>query len=204
MTDLPGRTRSVRGVGTTILVVFCLLSLIWPMGNIADNYGGDRGPGNTRVVLTIWAIGSLLVYLSQRLRWGGRKGTSAGGAASLEIPLGCAAALMAIHIGCWTGSRPMSLGLFFELAGIATGARAIWVNWERLGTFERALSVAADLMLMVASGMQLLAHGFSDLGFSNHVAVAAPSPGTSLWFLLATLLPVALAIALGIRTRLKR
>lgn len=204
MTGLPGRTRSVRWVGSGLFLAFCLLSLIWPIGNMADNYGGDRGPGNTVEVAVIWAIGSILVYLSQRLRWGGRRGPAAAGPASLEILPGAMVGLVAIHIGLWTGSRPQSLGLLFAIAGIASVARTIWIDWERLGTFERALCVAADIILAVAAGMQLVAYGFSDLGFWKHVTVPPPATGTSLWFLFATFLPVALAIVLGIRTRLKR
>lgn len=192
-----------RGVGTAIFVLFSLLSLVWPWGGIADNYGGDRGPGNTQAVLVIWAFGTILVYLSQRFRWGGRGGSSAGGAAPLEIISGCLVGLAAIHIGWWTGDAK-SPGLLFTIAGIATAARAIWVNSERLTWAERGLSVASDIILAVASGMQLGEAGYSDLGFYNRHAVPGPAVGTMLWFFFATIFPLVLAVALGILSRSRR
>lgn len=159
MSGRSGRGRGVKAVGFAIFTVFCL---IWPMGNIADNHGGDRGPGNTSSTLVIILVGSALVYLSQRLHLGRRKeGEPARRWPPLDVFLGSAAALLAILVGMWA---PHGLGIFLAAMGVTTAIRAIGFNLAE-GMPGSAVAIASDLFVGAVAGVEVPRLGYSELGF---------------------------------------
>lgn len=189
----------VKLVGMTIFGATALTSLIWPLGNIADNYGGDRGPGNNGLILAAWAVGSAMVYLSQKFRWASP--TDGSGDVSVELVLASIASLAAVHIGVWSGLRPHSLNVLFFLVGSATALRAIWIEWGRLSALARVASVVADAYLAMAAALNLFRLGFSDLGFSNYGPVpewAGPLTRNLVWLGLAIALPPLTAMVVAV------
>ncbi|HWA19495.1 MAG TPA: hypothetical protein VG757_10925 [Devosia sp.] len=152
----------MKTIGFVIFTVFCMLCLIWPLGNIADNYGGDRGPGNTSSTLAIIGVGSALVYFSQRLHLGRRKDVGAARDwPPLDVFLGSAAALLAILVGLWASQ---GLGFFLTIMGVATAIRAIGFDLAE-GRPGWGVAIASDLFLGAVAWVEVLRLGYSELGF---------------------------------------
>lgn len=197
-TDAPRRRLWPIALGLLVFAVVALVVLAWPLGNIADKYGRDYGPGNNRFVLGVAIGGSLLVYFTQLLR----RNRNGERTASPEMILACAAGMLAMQVGLWTGVIAHSLpaanvGLPLTVLGLATASRAIVIDWSSLGARGRWLSLASDLYLGSAVVLELARLGIGDLGYSSTGKVpgwAIGLSGSPFWLGLAMFVPLVLAL----------